>query len=99
MINTELIARAICQYGTCKVCDPDCVEYRAAQRVVKAIEAEPLTGLLKSAEELVSKAGVKLLQSTITTKSTLVQELTLADLGLLKTINKLEEVSKDGSNA
>lgn len=97
MINTELIARAICQYGTCKVCDPDCADYRAAQRVMKAIEAAPPAELLKSAEELVSKAGVKLLQSTITTKSTLVQELTLADLGLLRTINKLEEVSKDGN--
>lgn len=97
MINTELIARAICQYGTCKVCDEDCVDYRAAQRVMKAIEAEPPAELLKSAEELVSKAGVKLMQSDITTKSPLVQELTLADLGLLKTINKLEEVSKDGN--
>ena len=97
MINTELIARAICQYGTCKVCDPDCVDYRAAQRVIKAIEAEPLAELLKSAEDLVSKTGVKLIQSTITIKSSLIQELTLADLGLLKTINKLEEVSKDGN--
>ena len=95
MINTELIARAICQYGTCKVCDPDCVDYRTAQRIVKAIEAEPPAELLKSAEELVSKAGVKLIQSTITIKSTLVQELTLADLGLLKTINKLEEATDD----
>lgn len=97
MINTELIARAICQYGTCKVCDPDCADYRAAQRVMKAIEAEPLAELLKSAEDLVSKTGVKLIQSTITIKSSLIQELTLADLGLLKTINKLEEVSKDGN--
>lgn len=40
MINTELIARAICQYGKCKTCDEDCVDYRAAQRVIKAIEAE-----------------------------------------------------------
>jgi hypothetical protein len=38
MINTELIARAICQYGTCKTCSEDCVDYRAAQRVMKAIE-------------------------------------------------------------
>lgn len=39
MITTELIARALCQYGTCKTCDRDCVDYRAAQRVMKAIEA------------------------------------------------------------
>ena len=38
--NTELIARAICQHGKCKTCDEDCVDYRAAQRVIKAIEAE-----------------------------------------------------------
>ena len=50
MITTELIARAICQYGTCKVCDPDCVDYRAAQRVVKALEGESPAELLKSAE-------------------------------------------------
>lgn len=40
MINTELIARAICQYGKCKTCDEDCVDYRAAQRVMKAIEKD-----------------------------------------------------------
>ena len=49
MITTELIARAICQYGTCKVCDEDCVDYRAAQRVMKAIE--------KDATKEVSKDG------------------------------------------
>ena len=97
MITTELIARAICQHGKCKTCDEDCVDYRAAQRVMKAIEAEPPTELLKSAEELISKAGVKILQSDILVKSPLVQELTLADLGLLKTINKLEEEIKDGT--
>ena len=95
MITTELIARAICQYGTCKTCDEECVDYRIAQRVMKAIEADPPAELLKSAEELVSKAGVKLMQSDITMKSPLVQELTLADLGLLKTINKLEEDTED----
>lgn len=47
MINTELIARAICQYGKCKTCDPDCVDYRAAQRVVKALEADLLKGVSK----------------------------------------------------
>jgi uncharacterized protein (UPF0210 family) len=95
MINTELIARAICHCGTCKVCDPDCVDYRAAQRVMKAIEAEPPAELLKAAEELVSKAGVKILSGDISVKSPVVQELTLADLGLLKTINKLEETADD----
>ena len=40
MINTELIARAICQYGKCKTCDENCVDYRAAQRVMKAIETD-----------------------------------------------------------
>ena len=99
MINTELIARAICQHGRCKTCDEDCIDYKAAQRVMKAIEAEPTTELLKAAEELVSKAGVKILAGDTSVKSPVVQELTLADLGLLKTINKLEEVSKDGSNA
>lgn len=38
MTNTELIARAICQTGKCKVCDEDCVDYRAALRVVEALE-------------------------------------------------------------
>ena len=40
MITTELIARAICQYGKCKTCDEDCVDYRAAMRVMKAIEED-----------------------------------------------------------
>jgi len=40
MINAELIARAICQHGKCKTCDEDCVDYRAALRVMKAIEAD-----------------------------------------------------------
>ena len=40
MINTELIAKAICQYGQCKTCDEDCVDYRAAMRVVAALESE-----------------------------------------------------------
>lgn len=97
MITTELIARAICQHGKCETCDEDCLDYQAAQRIMKAIEAAPPAELLKSAEELVSKAGVKLMQSDITIKSPLVQELTLADLGLLKTINKLEEEIKDGT--
>ena len=39
MINTELIAKVICQYGNCKVCDEDCVDYRAAMRVVAELEA------------------------------------------------------------
>ncbi len=38
MTNTELIARAICQCGKCKVCDEGCVDYRAALRVVEALE-------------------------------------------------------------
>lgn len=95
MITTELIARAICKYGTCKTCDSDCPDYRAAERVMKAIEAEPPAELLKAAEELVSKAGVKILAGDISVKSPVVQELTLADLGLLKTINKLEEAADD----
>ena len=49
MITTELIARAICQHGKCKTCDEDCVDYRAAQRVMKAIEAD--------ATKKVSEAG------------------------------------------
>lgn len=93
MITTELIARAICKYGSCKECTEDCVDYRAAQRVMKAIEAEPPAELLKAAEELVSKAGVKILAGDISVKSPVVQELTQADLGLLKTINKLEEAA------
>lgn len=40
MITTELIARAICQHGKCKTCDEDCIDYRAAIRVMKAIEEE-----------------------------------------------------------
>lgn len=39
MITTELIAKAICQYGQCKTCDEDCVDYRAAMRVVAELEA------------------------------------------------------------
>lgn len=52
MINTELIARAICQYGTCKVCDPDCVDYRAAMRVMKAIEADATKEVSKDGTEV-----------------------------------------------
>ena len=95
MITTELIAKAICQYGKCKTCDEDCVDYRAAMRVMKAIEAEPPAELLKAAEELTSKAGVKILSGDILVKSPVMQELTQADLGLLKTINKLEEAADD----
>lgn len=40
MITTELVARAICKYGTCKTCDGDCADYRAAERVMKAIEED-----------------------------------------------------------
>ncbi len=43
MITTELIAKAICKYGTCKSCEEDCPDYRAAQRVMKAIEEEKLS--------------------------------------------------------
>ncbi len=39
MINTELIAKAICQFGQCKKCDEDCVDYRAAQRVAAELKA------------------------------------------------------------
>ena len=52
MITTELIARAICQCGTCKVCDPDCVDYRAAQRVIKAIEADATKEVSKDGTEV-----------------------------------------------
>ena len=52
MITTELIARAICQYGTCKVCDPDCVDYRAAQRVMKAIEADATKEVSKDGNQV-----------------------------------------------
>lgn len=40
MITTELIARALCQYGQCKKCDEDCVDYRAAMRVIAELEAQ-----------------------------------------------------------
>ena len=43
MITTELIARAICQYGKCEKCDEDCVDYRAACRVINAIEADKVS--------------------------------------------------------
>ena len=97
MINTELIARAICHHGKCTSCDAECLNYREAQRVMRAIEAEPPVELLKTAEKFVSKAGLELLHGELMGKALLVQELTAADLGLLKTINKLEEVSKDGN--
>lgn len=32
-------ARAICQYGQCKECTEDCVDYRAAMRVATELEA------------------------------------------------------------
>lgn len=95
MITKEFIARAICQYGSCKECTEDCVDYRAAMRIMKAIEAEPPAELLKTAEELVSKAEVNIMQSDISVKSPAVKELTLADLGLLNAINKLEEAADD----
>ena len=52
MINTELIARVICQYGTCKTCSEDCVDYRAAQRVMKAIEADATKEVSKDGTEV-----------------------------------------------
>lgn len=51
MINTELIARAICQQGKCEKCDEDCVDYRAAQRVMKAIEADTTKEVSKDGAE------------------------------------------------
>ena len=51
MITTELIARAICQYGKCKACDEDCVDYRAAQRVMKAIEKDATKEVSKDGSE------------------------------------------------
>ena len=39
MITIELIAKAICQYGQCKACDKDCIDYRAAMRVAAELEA------------------------------------------------------------
>jgi hypothetical protein len=47
MNTTEIIARAICQHGKCKTCDADCIDYKAAQRVVKALESELLKGVSK----------------------------------------------------
>lgn len=41
--NIELIARAICQHGKCEKCDADCIDYRAAERVVAALEREAKT--------------------------------------------------------
>ena len=52
LINTELIARAICQHGKCKTCDEDCVDYRAAQRVIKAIEAEATKEVSKDGNQV-----------------------------------------------
>ena len=52
MINTELIARAICQYGKCKTCDEDCVDYRAAQRVMKVIEADATKEVSKDGNQV-----------------------------------------------
>ena len=39
MITAELIAKEICQYGQCEKCDEDCIDYRAAQRVIAELEA------------------------------------------------------------
>ena len=39
MITKELIAKAICQFGQCKECTEDCVDYRAAMRVAAELEA------------------------------------------------------------
>ena len=51
MINNELIAKAICQYGHCEKCDEDCVDYRAAMRVAAELEAN---GVEVSKDEAVS---------------------------------------------
>ena len=52
MITTELIARAICQHGKCKECTEDCVDYRAAQRVMKAIEADAIKEVSKDGNQV-----------------------------------------------
>lgn len=39
-ITIELIARAICQHGKCEKCDADCIDYRAAERVMAVLERE-----------------------------------------------------------
>ena len=38
MTKTELIARAICQTGKCNECDKDCLDYKAALRVIETLE-------------------------------------------------------------
>ena len=40
MITAELIAKTICQTGKCKECTEDCVDYRAAKRVIKVIKKQ-----------------------------------------------------------
>ena len=42
-VNIELIARAICQHGKCEKCDADCIDYRAAERVMAVLEREATT--------------------------------------------------------
>jgi hypothetical protein len=37
-VGTEVVAKAICHCGSCKDCDSECLDYRAAQRVMKALE-------------------------------------------------------------
>lgn len=58
MITTELIAKAICQYGSCKECTEDCVDYRAAMRVAAELEANGVeVSKEKVSKEEVSKDG------------------------------------------
>ena len=52
MISTELIARAICQHGKCEKCDSECIDYRAAQRVMTAIEADAAKEVSKDGNQV-----------------------------------------------
>lgn len=39
-IDVELIAKAICQHGKCEKCDADCIDYKAAERVVAVLKTQ-----------------------------------------------------------
>ena len=55
MINTELIARAICQTGKCKECDKDCLDYKAALRVVEILKLAGVEVLEEKLETIMNR--------------------------------------------
>lgn len=53
---TEQIARAICVTGKCTVCDKDCLDYKAAERITKTVIPDVIDNTV---DEFINKLSEK----------------------------------------